>query len=157
MNWIEPDFWDWRVEPTRHALERFSERLLPPGDYADAYVRWALRDLAIAEGWLAERPPGWSRLDHDAPLYAVVGRLLCMPLRPTPDGGRWQPTTVVTEREPDSWTQALHQGACGSVRRRPSRQESCHRPRSPARDWPSDSRHGCSSPLPPRPVPASCL
>jgi membrane-bound metal-dependent hydrolase YbcI (DUF457 family) len=60
-----------------------------------------------------------------------------MPLHPTLDGGRWQPTTVVTEREPDSWTQALHQGACGSVRRRPSRRESRHRPRSPARDWPS--------------------
>jgi hypothetical protein len=98
------------VEPTRHALERSNERDCCGRRLRGGLRALGVRDLAIAGGWLPELTPGWSRLYHDAPLYAVVGRLLCMPLRSHPDAGRWEPTTVVTEHEPDSWTEALDQG-----------------------------------------------
>lgn len=56
VGFVEFDFWERSVDPTRHALERFAERAAPPA-FDWPYLGWALRDLAVAEGWISEHPP----------------------------------------------------------------------------------------------------
>ncbi len=111
MTFVEAEFWDLRVYPTQHSLQRFLDRALPIGTYTWDYVRAALRDLAVAEGFLVDYPPRWTRLAHSAPLYVVVGRFVCLPLMPHHRlAACWEPTTVVTEHEDLDWWAALDQG-----------------------------------------------
>jgi len=109
---VEFGFWERSIDPTRHALERFAERAAPPA-VDDAYLRWALRDLAVAEGWISDTPPAWSRLAHTARLYLVIGRFLCLPLQPNLNRWRtgvFEPTTTVAEYTDVGWEQALELG-----------------------------------------------
>jgi hypothetical protein len=113
------------------------------------YLRWALRDLAIAEGWLTEHPPGWARLRDSAPLYVVIAHFFCLPLQNhRARHGCWEPTTVVNEHEQATWAQALELGrvrlpppppqpprraagrpaGAGARRRRPARPAGGHAP-----------------------------
>lgn len=110
VGFVEPRFWERSIDPIRHALERFAERAAPPAlDWA--YLHWALRGLAVAEGRISNVPPPWSRLADSARLYLVIGRFMCLPLQPHRHRARvFQATTAVVEYADVGWQQALDLG-----------------------------------------------
>lgn len=78
------------VSFSRHAVERYSERVRPGLDHG-----LATEDLLrVAEvGRFVSTPPGWMVWDLRSPLYLQVGDVV-FPLRPLSDGG-WQATTCL--------------------------------------------------------------
>jgi hypothetical protein len=108
-DWIEPDFWDWRVEPSQHAVDRFAERAQPPSFEYDYLRRGAARPGG-RRGLALGAPAG---LVVALPRRAAVRGRGPLPL-PAPataqNEGRWQPTTLVTEYEELTWADALAEG-----------------------------------------------